>query len=167
MRRLVPAIVAALTLLPACFGPDPNLTETGKGKPVITAEFPETASGGAIETATLTIENPGPGDMSSVVVAFVTVGVAAASGPLPNDLVPITTSADNPAVVSITPEPRSVSDDGVVYVFDGLEEGETMEIAFRIRVPTEPGPAASSVSVYAGDEADRIRGLRIQTTVTG
>src|SRR5687768_5860921 len=167
MRRLCLTVAAALALLPACFGPDPNLTETGKGKPVITAEFPETAASGAIETATLTVENPGPADMSSVVVAFVTVGVAAASGPLPNDLVPITTSGDNPAVVSITPEPRSVSDDGVVYVFDGLAEGDSMEIAFRIRIPAEPGPAASSVSVYAGDEADRIRGLRIETTVTG
>jgi hypothetical protein len=166
MRRLVAALASSLVLA-GCFGPDPNLTETGRGKPVLSVEFPETVAPGAVETATLSVENPGPGDMSSVVVAFASVGVAGASGPLPAELVPITTTSENPAVPGVTPSPRSVSDDGVVYVFDGLEEGATMEIAFRIRVPTEPGPAANSLSVYAGDEADRIRGLRLETTVRG
>lgn len=166
MRRLA-AAAAVLALAPACFGPDPNLTDSGKAKPLLTVEFPEAVSRGALETATLTVENPGPGDMSSVVVAFASVGVAAASGPLPHELVPITTTSENPAVESVTPEPRSVSDDGVIYVFDGLEEGATMEISFRIRVPLEPGPAANSVSVYAGDEADRIRGVRLETVVRG
>lgn len=166
MRRVVVAVLA-LALLAACFGPDPNLTESGKGKPLLTVEFPERASRGSLATATLTIENPGPGDMGSVVVAFVTVGVAGASGPLPAELVPVTTSSDNPAIASVSPEPRDVSDDGVVYVFDGLEEGQSREISFEIRVPIEPGPAANSVSVYAGEDADRIKGVLLQTEVTG
>lgn len=166
MRRLVAAALLPF-LLTGCFGPDPNVTETGKGKPVLAVDFPETVSRGATATATLTVDNPGPGDMASVVVAFASVGVAGASGPLPADLVPIATRSENPAVVSVTPEPRDVSDDGVVYVFDGLDEGETMDVSFEIRVPEEPGPAANSVSVYAGEDASRIRGLRLETTVTG
>lgn len=166
MRRVAAAAVL-LSVLAACFGPDPNVTDSGKGKPVLSVEFPATAPGGSVATATLTVENPGPGDMASVVVAFASVGVAAASGPLPVELVPLTTTDDNPAVVSIDPEPRDVSRDGVVYVFDGLAEGETIDIAFDIRVPDEPGPAANSVSVYAGEDASRIRGLRLETVVTG
>lgn len=166
MRRLV-AAATALLALGACFGPDPNVSESGKGLPVLEAEFPEAVTRGSTATATLTVENPGPGDMSAVVVAFASVGVAAASGPIPVDLVPITTTRDNPAIESVTPEPQSVSDDGVIYVFDGLEEGGTMEISFVIRAPLETGPAANSVSVYSGDEADRIRGLRLETVVRG
>lgn len=166
MRRLALASVV-LVALAACFGPDPNLTDSGKGKPALSIEFPEEVEAGGTATATLTVENPGPGDMSSVVVAFASVGVAAASGPLPAELVPITTSGDNPAIASVTPEPRSVSEDGVIYVFDGLREGESLEVEFAIRAPETPGPAANSVSVYAGDEADRIRGLRLETVVRG
>lgn len=166
MKRAV-AAAFALTFLVACFGPDPNLSESGKGKPLLTVEFPERAARASIETATLTIENPGPGDIGSVVVAFATVGVAGASGPLPAELVPVTTTSDNPAIASVSPEPRDVSDDGVVYVFDGLEEGESREITFDIRLPEDPGPAANSVSVYAGEDSDRIRGVLLQTEVTG
>ena len=166
MGRLA-ATAVALVLLAACFGPDPNLTESGKGKPVIDVEFPPTVSPGEVATATLTVENPGPGDMGTIAVAFTTVGVAGASGPLPTELVPITTTSDNPMVAGITPEPRDVSPDGVVYYFDGVQEGGSLAIAFDIRVPETPGPAANSVSVYAGEAADRIRGVRLQTLVTG
>lgn len=166
MERVAAAVVL-LTLLGGCFGPDPNVTESGKGKPVLSIEFPESVERGSTATAALTVENPGPGDMGSVVVAFAPVGVAAASGPLPAELVPLAASDENPAVASIDPKPRDVSGDGVVYVFDGLAEGETREISFDIRVPDEPGPAANSVSVYAGEDASRIRGLRLETVVTG
>lgn len=166
MKRIA-AAAFLLTLLPGCFGPDPNVSESGKGKPVLNLDFPESVESGSTATATLTVENPGPGDMGSVVVAFAAVGVAAASGPLPAELVPLAASGENPAVASIDPEPRNVSGDGVVYVFDGLAEGETTEISFDIRVPDEPGPAANSVSVYAGEDASRIRGLRLDTVVTG
>lgn len=167
MRRLVAAAGAAAVLLIGCFGPDPNLTESGKGKPVLAVDFPDAVSPGEVATATLTVENPGPGDIRIVTVAFAGVGVPAASGPLPVDLVPITTTPDNPAVRSVEPQPQSVSNDGVVYYFGGLEEGETMEIAFEIVAPEEPGPAASSVSVYDGREPDRIRGVRLETVVRG
>lgn len=166
MRRLLAAGLVLATL-GACFGPDPNVTETGKGKPVLSVDFPGTVPRGTVETATITVENPGPGDMGSVVVAFASVGVAGASGPLPAELVPITTTPDNPVVAGISPEPRDVSDDGVVYVFDGLEEGGSVQISFDIRVPETLGPAANSISVYAGEDAGRIRGLRLETVVTG
>lgn len=166
MRRVAVAAIALL-LLTGCFGPDPNLTETGKGKPLLTVDFPDTAAPGSVATATFTVENPGPGDIRSVALAFASVGAAAASGPLPVELVPITTTEENPAIESITPEPRNVSPDGVVYFFDPLAEGESVEIAFDIRVPDEPGPAANSVSVYAAEDTARIRGLRLETVVTG
>lgn len=166
MRRVAFAALA-LAFLVGCFGPDPNVTESGKGKPALSVEFPASAPRSSLQTATITVENPGPGDMASVVVAFASVGVAGASGPLPTELVPVTTSEDNPVVESVTPEPRDVSDDGVVYVFDGIEEGDSLEISFEIKVPDSPGPAANSVSVYAGEDADRIRGLRLETVVTG
>lgn len=166
MRRL--AVAAALLLVPAaCFGPDPNVTESGKGLPFLEIDFPPRVQARSTHTATLTVENRGPGDMGSVVVAFASVGVAGASGPLADDLVPISVGGDNPAIASITPEPESVSDDGVVYVFGGLPEGETMTIEFEIVAPDTPGPAANSVSVYDGAESDRIRGLRLETLVTG
>lgn len=166
MRRFA-ASALALLLLGACFGPDTNLTDGGKGRPVLSVDFPPSVAPGAPATATLTVENPGPGDMASVVVAFAPVGVAAASGPLPADLVPIAFTRDNPAVAAVTPEPRSVSRDGIVYVFGGLEEGATTEISFEIVVPEETGTAANSVSVYDGAEPDRIRGVRLETLVRG
>ena len=168
MRRGVLAGAAGvLIVLTGCFGPDPNLTESGKGKPLLSVEFPDEAAPGAVETATLTVENPGPGDIEILTVAFAAVGVPAASGSLPVDLVPITTTPDNPAVASVEPEPQKVSNDGVVYYFGRLDEGETTEIAFDLVLPKTPGPVASSVSVYDAREIDRIRGLRLATAVRG
>lgn len=166
MTRLAIAAVA-LALLPACFGPDPNLTDAGKGKPLITVDFPDTAAPGEVATATFTVENPGPGDIRSVAIAFASVGAAAASGPLPVDLVPITTSDDNPAIASIEPEPDDVSPDGVVYFFGALPEGESVDISFDILVPETTGTAANSVSVYDAADTARIRGLRLETVVRG
>jgi hypothetical protein len=166
MKRLR-AGTGTLLFLVACLGPDPNLTDSGKGLPVLSVDFPATVAAGSTNTATLTVENPGPGDMGSVVVAFAAVGVAAASGPLPVELVPIAADRDNPAVRTVRPRPESVSPDGVVYVFEGLQVGETMPIEFAIVAPDEQGPAANSVSVYDGGETNRIRGLRLETVVTG
>lgn len=166
MTRIRAGAALMLLLLAGCFGPDPNLTEDGKGKPVIRAEFPARVPPGSVHTATLTVENPGPGDIGTVTVAFAGVGAPAAAG-LPVELVPITTSSDNPAVRSVEPEPRRVSQDGVVYYFSPLPEGESLDIAFEIVVPERPGPAASSVSVYDGNDTERIRGLRLETEVTG
>lgn len=167
MRGVVATASAVLVLLTGCFGPDPNLTESGKGKPVLSVEFAEEAAPGAVETATITVENPGPGDIEVLTVAFAGVGVPAASGPLPDELVPITTTSDNPAVRSVEPEPQKVSNDGVVYYFGPLPEGETTEVSFDLVLPDTPGSAASSVSVYDAREPDRIRGLRLATAVRG
>ena len=166
MSRLLAAAVA-LASLTACFGSNPNVTESGKGKPLLSVEFPETVSAGSVATATFTVDNPGPGDIRTVALAFASVGAAGASGPLPAELVPIATSSENPVVTSVTPEPRDVSPDGVVYFFGPVDEGESVEISFDIRVPEAPGLAANSVSVYAGEEPDRIKGLRLETVVRG
>lgn len=166
MKRLA-AAACVVGLLSACFGPDPSLTEAGKGKPVLGLDFPETLAAGATATAMLTVENPGPGDMSSLVVAFASVGAPAAEGSLPADLVPVTTSSENPAIASITPEPNDISPDGVVYVFDGIAEGSSVEISFEIVAPDDRGRFANSVSVYDGQETDRVAGLRLETLVTG
>lgn len=161
MRRTV-AAAAVLLMLPACF-----LFREHDDDPVLDAAIPGTAEPGEVVMATLSVENPGPDDMGSVVVAFATVGVAAASGPLPNELVPITTTVDNPVIASVDPAPVEVSPDGVVYVFEGLDAGEATELSFDIRVPEQPGPAANSVSVYSGDDTERVSGLLLQTVVRG
>lgn len=149
MRRVAAACVALLAL-PACF-----LFREHDDDLILGVAIPDSASPGEVVSAELTVENPGPEDMSRVVVAFATVGVAAASGPIPNELVPVTAK----------PAPRSVSDDGVVYVFEGVDAGEETTITFELRVPEEPGPAASSLSVYAGDDTERISGALLQTVV--
>ncbi|MDQ3957704.1 MAG: hypothetical protein M3273_05210 [Actinomycetota bacterium] len=166
MRRIVAAPAALLLLLVSCFGSNPDVSESGKGKPVLSVEFPERVEGGSAATATLTVENPGPGDMRSVVVAFAAVGAPASEG-LPAELVPIASDDDNPAIASVEPEPAEVSPDGVVYVFDGLRAGESVDIRFEIIAPESAGRAASSVSVYDGGDTTRIRGLRLETLVTG
>ncbi|HEX2196901.1 MAG TPA: hypothetical protein VHJ76_08240 [Actinomycetota bacterium] len=159
MRRAAAGCLLLLAL-PACF-----FFREHDDDPVLGLEIPDTASPGEVVTAELTVENPGPEEMRNVVVAFATVGVAAASGPIPNELVPVTTTADNPAVESVEPSPSSVSDDGVVYVFGGLDAGEETTITFELRVPEQPGPAANSLSVYEGDDTERISGLLLQTVV--
>lgn len=159
MTRLL-AATAIFLLLPSCF-----LFREGDDDPVLGVETPGTASPGEVVTAELTVENPGPEDMNRVVVSFATVGVAAASGSIPNELVPITTTSDNPVVESVEPAPTSVSDDGVVYVFGGLAANESATFTFEIRVPDAGGPAANSVSVYAGEDTERISGLLLQTVV--
>ena len=161
MRRVAAAGIV-LVMLPACF-----LFREHDDDPVLDADMPATAEAGEVVTAALTVENPGPEDMSNVVVAFATVGVAAASGPIPSELVPVTTTADNPVIESVQPAPVDVSPDGVVYVFEGLGADEQTTISFDIRVPEQAGPAANSVSVYAGDDTERISGLLLQTVVRG
>ncbi|MDQ3953295.1 MAG: hypothetical protein M3279_10100 [Actinomycetota bacterium] len=159
MRRVAAACVLLLAL-PACF-----LFREHDDDPILGVAIPATASPGEVVSAEVTVENPGPEDMSRVVVAFATVGVAAASGPIPNELVPVTTTSDNPVIESVEPAPSSVSDDGVVYVFGALEAGEETTITFDLRVPEQSGPAANSLSVYSGDDTERISGLLLQTVV--
>lgn len=154
-------------VLAACFGPDPNLTESGLGRPYVSVTFPETAEPGSVHDAEVTIENPGPGDMSSVIVAFARVGPAQGGEPLPFPIVDPGADRENPAIVSIDPEPDGISPDAVVFRFGSLAEGEMMTVTFSLEVPTNVGPAANSVTVYAGEDPSRARGDRLETQVEG
>jgi hypothetical protein len=149
----------------ACYGSGSNLTESGKGKPTLVVEFPETVSAGATEDLVLEVSNPGPGAMDSLFVAFTHVGVPGSG--LGNALIPFSSGGENPAIADITPEPDSVSEDGSVYRFPRLAEGSSTRITFSVIVPRTRGPAANSVQVYDGSELERGTGKRVATTVRG
>jgi hypothetical protein len=72
---------------------------------------------------------------------------------------------ESPSVVTVEPSPNGISDDAVVYTFDGIAEGEDAAYTFEVRAPDEPGVAANSVQVYDGQEVDRASGVRVETTV--
>jgi hypothetical protein len=112
-----------------------------------------------VQTMSLTITNPGPEPMSSVVVTFARVG-------LDTPIVDGAAGRDNPAVVSIDPEPLTVDQAAVVYQFDGLADGESATIDFRLKIPVRQGVAANSVQVSDGGAPDRLQGIRLETTVT-
>jgi hypothetical protein len=163
----VAGCLAAAVVFAGCFGPDPNLTDSGLGRPYVSVTFPETAEPGSVHDAEVTIENPGPGDMSSVVIAFARVGPARGGEPLPFPIVDPGADRANPAIVSIEPEPDGISPDAVVFRFGSLPEGEIMTITFSLRVPAEEGSAANSVTVYAGEDPSRARGDRLETQIEG
>lgn len=130
------------------------------GRPVLSVDFPAVSEPGSVETATFTITNPGPGRMNSVFLAFARVGID----------VPIVEAGaqhENPYIVAIDPEPDAVSIDGVVFRFPGLDEGRSMTVSFDLKIPTERGIAANSVTAYPGEDLERAKGVRLQTQVGG
>jgi hypothetical protein len=187
MRRLL-ALLLTIGATAACTGEDPNLTASGKGKPVVTVAFPENAAPGDTAEAAVTISDPGPGDMRTIVVAFATVGPLAGQSELPTPIVGFGSEGGS-SVLSIEPEPNAVSEDGVVYTFgplcpDGgeypddcpelegdpiprLAAGDSITITFLLRVPLQTGTAANSIQVYEGGEIDRAGGVRLETLVGG
>jgi hypothetical protein len=73
--RYLIALLAVAFVVTGCYrGPDPNLTESGKGRPDVAVEAPTEADRGDEVTAVVSVTNPGPGDMGSVVVAFSRIG---------------------------------------------------------------------------------------------
>jgi hypothetical protein len=165
-RRALAITGALILTLPlACLGDEASLSASGRGLPQVTLEFPETSAAGSVETATLTITNPGPGDVSRLAVAFALVGAPATEG-LPTPLVDATGPGPPAAVLEVRPRPASASDDGV-YRFTGLREGGSVTIAFALRIPRRAGVAANSVVVYDDVDPERARGLRLETTVRG
>jgi hypothetical protein len=162
---------SAALLLSACLGPDPNLTESGEGKPEISVEFPDEVPAGSTQEAIITVTNPGPGEINVLAIAFARLG----DPKLPQPIVDVA-PRDRSAVLEIDPEPRAVSNDGVVYAFgtsEGevvepiLREGESLEITFRLSMPASPGPAGNSVQAYDGEDVDRARGVRLETEILG
>lgn len=164
-RRATATAAVLLLLLAGCFGGGENLTDTGKGRPRITADFPATVEAGSTATLEVEVENPGPGDIPTVVIAFALVGPRAGQSELPAPLVALGVDGENASIVEIEPSPRGTSQDGVVFTFEGISEGETASFSFQVRAPDEPGIAANSVQVYDGQEVDRAAGVRVETTV--
>jgi hypothetical protein len=157
-------LLAAVTLLlPACFRGGSELSESGKGLPVVGVRFPPETEPGSVHTSRLSVRNPGPGDISSLAVAFALVGAPASQG-LPNPLVDPGRGPDSGTVVAVSPEPTARAPD-VLYRFGPLPEGEAITISFELEVPVETGPAASSVTVYDDVDPGRARGVRLETTV--
>jgi hypothetical protein len=160
------ATLAAIVLIgaPGCYyGPDPNLTKTGKGKPTVTVDFPAELEPGVTETAAFVVTNPGPGDMESVVLAFSRVGDPS----LPEPIVDSGTGGQTEAVTSVSPEPVAVSPDAVNYRFGPLPEGESMTIRFDLVLPDATGDVGNAVQVYDGAEPERAGGVRLETTLRG
>ena len=81
-RRITRLGVLGVSLLGllGCFGPNPNLTEGGLAKPVVTADLPSRVEAGATAELTVGIENPGPGDINSFSIAFAVVAVGGSQG---------------------------------------------------------------------------------------
>ena len=159
--RKVGAAVALAFVLAACYGPDPDLTAQGKGLPELSLDFPATAAPGSVETAVLTVDNPGPADMSAIVVAFSRLGDPA----LPVPIVEVAGPGQEDPVRSVDPKPTAVSRDGAIYTFGPLDEGGTMTIRFELAIPEVEGKVGNAVQVYDGREPDRARGVRLETKV--
>jgi hypothetical protein len=165
-RAIGAGLLAVLVFsLSACFPSDANLTQGGKGLPELTAELPPSIETSAMESLTLTISNPGPGDMTSLIVSFSRVG-AGGQEELPEPLIDVGVQRKSESIVSIEPEPDSISLDATIYRFDPLAEGESITIVFEIRAPAARGEYANAVVVYDGQDVERARGVRIDTTVT-
>jgi len=163
VKRLVLGCLLA-AFFAGCYLPDPDLTPEGKGLPVVTlGDFPATVAPGSRHSVALTIENPGPSDMESIVVAFSRLGDPA----LPEPIVDVAPRGDTGPVEAVEPEPDAVSQDGVIYRFGSLEEGDTLTIVFELSIPQIDGPAGNAVQVYDGAEPDRARGVRLETRVEG
>jgi hypothetical protein len=168
----VSVLGALLLLLPACFGGnDPNLTESGKGKPRISVRFPATVESGSVHEAVVRVSNPGPGDINVLAIAFSLVGPDPGATEFPAPLVALGARRTNESIVSVSPEPTGISDQATVYTFgplDGaprLPTGGSITITFVLKVPEGPGSAANSIQAYDGHEIDRARGVRLATEV--
>ncbi len=158
--RIAAALLAILSVS-ACSGPDANLTETGKAKPQLSAEFPATAARGEVVTATLQISNPGPADIGTLVVSFARVGDPS----LPPPIVEPRRSRQASGIEAIRPEPTGESPPDATYTFPGIAEGGSTTLEFDLRIPNETGTLGNSIQVYDGAEIDRARGVRIETEV--
>ncbi len=163
MRGRLLLCTGALLALAACFPSADNLTEEGESRPEVAIEFPETTTAGATETAALTVTNPGPGDMESLVVAFSRLGDPS----LPPPIVDVTGRNREGAVKNVTPKPTAVSPDGITYTFEGLGEAESVTIEFEVVIPRTDGPAGNAVLVYEGQDPNRDGGARLMTEVGG
>jgi hypothetical protein len=160
----ISAVAVLAALLVSCSGGNPE-TSSGLGLPQVSVDFPARSAPGSTRTARLHIANPGPGRMSSVVVAFSRTGPSPGATELPPPVVDVGFAESNAAIMAIHPRPVGVSLDGVIYTFGPLAVGASTTISFRLKIPTSRGVVANAVLVYDGDHTDRARGVRLQTVV--
>ena len=158
-------LLAASLLLGAVCAGEP----AGPGRPQLEVSFPQQAAAGSVETATLEVSNPGPDDITTVIVSFSLVG--SPGGTVAEPLVVPGARKRSPSIAAVRPRPRGVSLDGVVFRFgEGSEPllppGDELTLEFDIRVPKRLGPSAGSVQVYAGEDPERAQGVRLETEVT-
>jgi hypothetical protein len=166
VSKLVLCCLVALTSsLTACYGPDPNLTASGKGKPLVSVEFPAEVQRSSTHTAVVEVTNPGPGDMAGFAIEFSLVGLGGTQG-VPTPLVITGSQEQSPSIAGVDPEPRAVSLEGVRFFFGALDEDESETVRFDIIAPDEPGTAANAVIVSDTEEGERSRGVRLVTEVT-
>jgi hypothetical protein len=151
-------VVVTLLTATACYG------SSEPPRPELSIDFPEAVERGSVHDAVLHITNPGPEAIDPLFVAFSWVGVARAQE-VPVPIVNFSSGGENPAVVDVSPEPVGVSQDGAVYRFGSVPDGDSLTITFTLRVPNRPGVAANAVTVYDGQEIERAGGQRLQTTV--
>lgn len=161
MKTRVLVTGCALLLLVGCAGPDPNLTETGAGKPQLTVDFPQTAAPGDVVTASIEVTNPGPRDMDSIVVSFARVGDPS----LPEPIVEPRKGRIQSGIEDIRPEPRGESPADATYAFGGIAEGGSLTLEFDLRMPEESGSFGNSVQVYDGSEVERAAGIRLEIEI--
>jgi hypothetical protein len=164
MRRFLAGVLACFTLA-ACFGPDPNVTDSGKSKPEVTIDFPAEVQRRSVETIVVNVKNPGPGNMTGFSIEFSLIGKAGGQT-VPTPLVAAGSQKQSPSIEGVDPEPSAVSLEGVRFFFGALDEGESAEVRFEVQAPDEPGIAANAVIVSDVEEIDRSRGVRLVTEVT-
>ena len=163
MTRLTCLVAAVALVSTGCYqGADPDITDTGKGRPDVTATAPETAEPGATVEAVLTVSNPGPGDMTSIVVAFSRIGDPS----LPTPIVEVGRGGSSEGIAGVTPEPDVISEDGVRFRFGGLAEGESLDITFELVMPKLTGDVGNAITVYDGNEPERARGVRLAISLS-
>jgi hypothetical protein len=161
------AVLLCLTL-GGCFGPDPNVTDTGKSKPELSIEAPPSAGFGDEIEATLRISNPGPEPFTGTVVTFARLG----DPELPYPIVEAVEGRTY-GVIGVDPEPVASSSDGVTFRFPGLDEGETLDIAFTLRIPeradmtADSATVGNSVQVYDAEDPERARGVPLKVRLEG
>lgn len=160
MKRVFACFLTLLALA-ACY---PNLpaSDEERGRPALSLDFPSSTAPGSVETADLTVTNPGPEPMSSIVVAFSRLGDPS----LPAPIVDVAPPKGEGAVKNVTPEPTG-SSEGIIFTFDGLKDGESTTISFDLVMPVEDGPAGNAILVYDGQDTERARGVRLETEVGG
>jgi hypothetical protein len=134
------------------------VTDSGKGIPQVAVDLPARVEAGSVQDAEVSVTNPGPGDMTSVVISFTRVGTDF-------PIVDTGSAGASRSILSVDPKPLSVNPAQLVYTFGPLPEGETRTFAFEVRIPQHEGTAANAVTAYDGRETDRVKGIRMYTSV--